>query len=138
VTTEPDARASGVLRPPPRRVVFLNLARIAMPVGAVTSILHRITGVLLALGIPAAAWLLARSLRSPEGYAQVGHLLGHPVVKIAVVVWTWALAHHLLAGVRHLLMDVDVGSLLQPARRSAWAVNVAGVIVALLAAGAIR
>ena len=45
------------------------------------------------------------------------------------------LAHHLLAGVRHLLSDVDIGSRLAPARRSAWVVNLAAVAIALLAAG---
>jgi succinate dehydrogenase / fumarate reductase cytochrome b subunit len=45
------------------------------------------------------------------------------------------LAHHSLAGIRHLLSDVDVGSQLHAARRSAWIVNVGAVVVALLAAG---
>jgi succinate dehydrogenase / fumarate reductase cytochrome b subunit len=43
----------------------------------------------------------------------------------------WALAHHLLAGVRHLLTDISVGSTLSRARRSAWAVNLGGVAMAL-------
>ena len=47
----------------------------------------------------------------------------------------WALAHHVLAGVRHLLTDFNVGSPLHPARRSAWVVNVAGAAVALFTAG---
>ena len=49
----------------------------------------------------------------------------------------WALAHHALAGVRHLLSDVDVGAGLRSARRSAWAVNLAALAVTLLAAGAL-
>ncbi|MEO9135080.1 MAG: succinate dehydrogenase, cytochrome b556 subunit [Casimicrobiaceae bacterium] len=122
---------------PPRRVVFLDLARIQMPVGALTSILHRITGVLLALVIPVVALLLARSLQGPESYADVTRLFGHPVVKVVAILWIWALAHHLLAGLRHMLMDVDVGSLLKPARRSAWTVNIAGVVIALFTAGAL-
>ena len=48
----------------------------------------------------------------------------------------WALAHHLLAGVRHLLSDFDVGSPLRLARRSAWFVNLGGALVATFAAGA--
>jgi succinate dehydrogenase / fumarate reductase, cytochrome b subunit len=121
----------------PHRVVFLNLAQIGMPVGALTSILHRISGVLLALAIPVVAWLLARSLQGVEGYAEVTAWLGRPVVKLAAMLWAWALAHHLLAGIRHMLTDIDIGSRLRSARRSAWTVNVAGVIVALLAAGAL-
>jgi succinate dehydrogenase / fumarate reductase cytochrome b subunit len=59
------------------------------------------------------------------------------VVQGAVVLLAWALAHHSLAGIRHLLSDIDVGSQLPEARRSAWIVNVWGIGVALLAAGAL-
>ena len=54
--------------------------------------------------------------------------------KVFAIVFIWALAQHLLAGVRHLLSDIDVGSLLPAGRRSAWIVNIAGFAVALLAA----
>lgn len=47
----------------------------------------------------------------------------------------WALTHHLLAGVRHLLSDIDVGSHLPAARTSAWLVNGCAVLVALLSLG---
>ncbi|WP_420872246.1 succinate dehydrogenase, cytochrome b556 subunit [Cupriavidus necator] len=49
------------------------------------------------------------------------------------IVHTWALAHHLFAGVRHLLSDIDIGSQLTAARRSAWIVNLGGIGVAVLA-----
>ena len=108
---------------PPSRVVFLNLAQIRLPVGALTSILHRVSGVLLALAIPLVAWAFARSLANPG-------------VKVAAVLWIWALSHHLLAGVRHMLSDVDVGSRLWYARKSAYTVNIAAVLIAIAAAGA--
>ena len=119
---------------PARRPVFLNLAQIQMPVGALTSIGHRLTGVLLAAGVPLCVYVLDQSLKSEQGFAQVIALFDHMVVKIIIVMLTWALAHHLLAGVRHLLTDVNVGSTLMRARRSAWGVNLGGVAVALLAA----
>ena len=108
-----------------------------MPVGALTSIGHRITGVLLAFTTPSCLWMLDLSLQGPEGYARVTELMESVLVKAALVVSTWALAHHLLAGVRHLLSDIDIGSQLPAARRSAWIVNLAGVAAALLAAGAL-
>lgn len=117
------------------RPVFLNLTQIRMPVGALTSIGHRVTGVLLAAGIPVGVFLLDRSLQNEQGFADVLGLLGHGAVKVALVLLVWALAHHVLAGVRHLLSDFDVGSPLRLARRSAWFVNLAGVAVALFAAG---
>lgn len=119
------------------RPTFLNPAQLQLPVGALTSILHRVSGVVLALGVPAALYLLELSLRSSQTYSDVGSLMHNRVVQGVVVFLAWALAHHSLAGIRHLLSDIDVGSQLPDARRSAWIVNVCGIGVALLAAGAL-
>jgi len=123
------------------RPVFLNLAKIQMPVGALTSIGHRVSGIVLAAGVPFAAYLLDRSLRDEQGFADVSGLLEHGAVKVVIVLVVWALAHHVLAGVRHLLSDFAVGSPLRLARRSAWFVNLGAVAVAvavaLLAAGSL-
>lgn len=119
------------------RPVFFNLTQIQMPVGALTSITHRVTGILLALGIPFSIYLLDLSLQSPQSYAQVISLFDRLAFRGVAIVLIWALAHHSLAGIRHLLSDIDVGSQLPAARRSAWVVNLGGVAVALLAAGAL-
>ncbi len=120
-----------------RRPVFFNLTQIQMPVGSLTSITHRVSGIFLALGIPFGIYVLDLSLESPQSYAQLIRLFDTWAFKAAAIVFVWALAHHLFAGTRHLLMDVDVGSLLPAARRSAWTVNLGGLAVALLAAGAL-
>ncbi|MEP7371194.1 MAG: succinate dehydrogenase, cytochrome b556 subunit, partial [Nitrosospira sp.] len=57
-----------------RRAVFFNLTQIQMPVGAVTSIIHRITGLVLALGVPFNIYILDLSLQSPQSYARVTDL----------------------------------------------------------------
>jgi succinate dehydrogenase / fumarate reductase cytochrome b subunit len=54
--------------------------------------------------------------------------------KATLVVLVWALSHHVLAGVRHLLSDFAIGAPLRSARRSAWLVNLGGITFALLAA----
>ena len=117
------------------RPVFLNLMRIQMPVGALTSIGHRISGVVLATSVPVAVYLLGLSLRDAVGFAQVIALFEQFPVKALTVIIVWALAQHILSGVRHLLSDFDIGSPMRVARRSAWLVNLAGVVVAVLAAG---
>lgn len=117
------------------RPVFLNLMQIQMPVGALTSIGHRLTGVLLAAGVPFSLYFLYLSLHSEETFAAMTGWLSYPAVKGGIVALVWALAHHLLAGVRHLLTDINVGSTLHAARRSAWWVNLSGAGIALLAAG---
>lgn len=130
---EPGAGADGGVRL--HRPVFLDLMRIQMPVGALTSIGHRISGVVLAASVPIAVYLLGHSLRNDAGFAEVKALFGQFAVKAATVIVVWALAQHMLGGVRHLLTDFDIGSPLRVARRSAWIVNLAGVTVALFAAG---
>jgi succinate dehydrogenase / fumarate reductase cytochrome b subunit len=117
-----------------RRPVFFDLTKIQMPVGALTSITHRVTGMLLVFGVPFCIYLLDVSLQGPVGYSQVMVILDQVPVKGVLIVLAWALAHHLLAGTRHLLSDIDIGSQLPAARRSAWVVNLGGVLVALLAA----
>lgn len=118
------------------RPVFFNLTQIAMPIGAVTSIMHRITGVLLAVGIPCAVYLLQLSLRDEPGYLRVATLLGHFPLKALAALFIWVFSYHLLAGVRHLLSDIDVGSHLRSARFSAWLVNASAAAIALLCMGA--
>jgi succinate dehydrogenase / fumarate reductase cytochrome b subunit len=119
-----------------KRPVFFNLAQINLPVGALASIAHRVTGLLLVLATLIAMYLLDLSIRDEAGYARAAALSSATAFRVATLIFIWALSHHLLAGVRHLLMDVDLGSRLQIARLSAWLVNLGGVAVALLVLGA--
>ena len=80
-------------------------------------------------------YLLDLSLQSPQSYEHVMSIFDRLAFRGAAIVFVWALAHHLLAGIRHLLSDVDIGSQLPAARRSAWVVNLGGIAVALLALG---
>ncbi len=118
-----------------RRPVFFNLTQIQLPVGALTSIAHRITGILLALGTPFGIYLLELSLQSPQGYARVVDMFDKWAFKGLAILFVWTLAHHLLAGLRHLLSDIDIGSRLHAARTSAWIVNCTAAAIALLSVG---
>ena len=117
-----------------KRPVFLDPRHIQLPVGALASIGHRISGVVLAIGVPVVVLLLALSLKDEQSFAHVSSRLRLVPVKAALVVLVWAFSHHVLAGVRHLLSDFDIGSPLRSARRSAWLVNLGGVALAVLAA----
>jgi len=119
-------------RPRPK---YLNLPailfEIRLPMPAWVSILHRLSGTLLFF--PFAAWLLYlldTSLASEQGFARVkDHYLQLPVVKLALIVFIWAYAHHFCAGIRFLLLDLNMGIELAPARRSATAVIVLGLLL---------
>jgi succinate dehydrogenase / fumarate reductase cytochrome b subunit len=116
------------------RPVYLDLLHIRLPIMAVTSIMHRVTGVLLSLSVPFLVYLLDRSLSGPEGYRRVVALWDNFAVRVIAVLLLWALLHHLFAGIRHLLLDLHLGTKLQQARASAWTVNAAGLAVLVIAA----
>lgn len=108
---------------------FLNLFQIKLPAGGFASIAHRISGVLLFLSLPLLAWLFALSLRDEQGYqAAVGHLDSLPL-KLLSILLLWSLCQHLLTGLRHLLLDVDIGVDRRQARLSAWLVNIGALVL---------
>ncbi len=121
--------ASGAARPLPK---FLNLAQIRYPVGAIASILHRISGVVLAVSLPLLASALAESLRGPQGFDSVVHGATRSWYAPLLFVGAWALVHHIFAGVRHLFMDAGVGYRLPQARTSAGISIAAGIVAAIL------
>lgn len=125
------------MKPNAKAPRYLNLLRIHMPVTAVLSIGHRISGALLAAAVPLSIYLLDLSLRSPAGYARVAQLFASPAARFAVSLAVWALAHHALAGMRYLLLDLQVGIARPAARRGAQLVNLGGIVIFLLAAGAL-
>jgi succinate dehydrogenase / fumarate reductase cytochrome b subunit len=111
--------------------VFLNLLRIRFPVGAITSIAHRLSGLLLFLSFPVLVYWLDLSLRDPAGYADALEWLQGGWVRLVSVVVVWSLMHHLLAGLRFLLIDLGIGVERLAARRSAWAVNWLALLLVL-------
>ena len=114
---------------------FLNLLRIQFPVGAVTSIGHRISGVLLFVSLPLFVYLLDISLLNPEGYEKAAAILDNCWVRAGSVVIAWSMFHHLFSGIRFLLIDIEAGVSLKTARSSAWFINIAAVLLALAYAG---
>lgn len=105
-----------------KRPIFLNLLQIRLPVGGVLSIAHRVTGVLLSLAIPATLYLFELSLSSEQGYQTVMDPIESPLGQFVVFVLFVILIQHLLSGLRHLLLDLNIGESRDTARRSAWLV----------------
>lgn len=117
------------------RPVFLDLARIRLPITALISIAHRIAGIVLFLSIPFAIYLLDLSLGSQLGYNRVQDLLGHTSIKWLVIFIFWALAHHVYAGLRVLLIDLGIGVERDEARRTAWAIAIGSVVTLAMITG---
>jgi succinate dehydrogenase / fumarate reductase cytochrome b subunit len=113
---------------PLKRPVYLNLLQIRQPIGAVISILHRITGAILALLIPVALYVLQRSMASPMQFERIREWLNHPIGRALWLFALWLLVQHFYSGLRHLFMDIDIGVELKTARRNGWLTLVASVL----------
>jgi succinate dehydrogenase / fumarate reductase cytochrome b subunit len=110
------------------RPVYLNLFKIRLPVTGIVSLAHRLSGVLLFLSLPVCVWLLERSVSSPEGFAQVMTLFSHLSIKLLGLVLFWSLAHHFFAGIRFLLLDIDIAVLKHQSIITAWLVLAAEIV----------
>ncbi len=91
----------------------------------------------MVLTVPALLYVFTLSLSGAEGYAAVGAIFASAGTRIIAALLIWALAHHLFAGVRYLLIDVDLGVQRRAARASAWLVTAAGIVVALVFLGSL-
>jgi succinate dehydrogenase / fumarate reductase cytochrome b subunit len=117
------------------RPVYLNLFAIRQPLPAVVSILHRASGALLFLvAIPMLLWFVETSLASPGGFDAVMRPLTTPFGKLVLLVLAWSYLFHLLAGLRHLAIDLHIGVALAPARSSAALVLVLSLLLAVIVA----
>ncbi len=115
-----------------RRPKYYDLSLARLPLPGLVSIFHRVTGVLLFFPVlPAILYLLQATLGSEAGYERWRDFFGQAWVKVLLLGFIWLYAHHFFAGIRFLLIDVHVGVRLLPARRSAAAVFVLGVLATL-------
>jgi succinate dehydrogenase / fumarate reductase cytochrome b subunit len=114
-----------------KRPVNLDLSSLKFPPMAIASILHRVSGVALFLLLPFILFLLGRSLHSAESFAQVQSQLRE--IPWQLILWAFgaALIYHLLAGIRHIIMDMGFGESLSTARATAVFVIVLAVIAAI-------
>ncbi|MHB0983902.1 MAG: succinate dehydrogenase, cytochrome b556 subunit [Thiobacillus sp.] len=119
---------------PIARPVYLNLLRIHLPLPGWVSILHRVSGALLFAALPLGVWALSVSLADEAGFQRIADRVTHPLAKSVLLLLIWAFVHHLLAGLRHLALDVHWGVELRHARQTGSAVLLATCLVTLLAA----
>lgn len=96
------------------------------------SIVHRITGAGLYFGMPLLAWWLIAAASGPNAYANFEWFIGSFIGRVVLFGFTWALLHHLLGGIRHLIWDTGHG--FEPAERErlALATIVGSIALTLL------
>lgn len=91
------------------RPVNLDITTIRFPLAALGSITHRITGVLLFAGVFLLLYFLDLSLSSEEGFARARDFGSSFLARFSLWVVLSAFIFHMIAGIRHLLMDIGIG-----------------------------
>ncbi|HEY6985029.1 MAG TPA: succinate dehydrogenase, cytochrome b556 subunit [Rhodanobacteraceae bacterium] len=97
-----------------------------------TSIVHRGTGMFLALGLLLVAWALIALASSPDAFAEVAAFCTSWFGTILLIGWTWSLAFHLLNGIRHLLQDIGLGYAPATFVRNGWIVTIGSLVLTAL------
>ena len=125
-------------RPVYRNIHVTQILGYRLPVAGIVSILHRISGALMFLiGLPLILWLFQESLISELGFERFRIAVGNPFIKLVLLAMIWAFCHHLVAGVRYLLLDNHVGLEKESAAKSAKAVIGISLALTLAVAGAL-
>ena len=99
------------------------------------SITHRVTGMMLAGGMLLLVWWLVAAASGPDAYAVFARVAGHPVGQVVLFGLLWALAFHLLNGVRHLAWDLGYGYSIPAVYRSGYLVAAASLLLTAAAWG---
>ena len=94
-----------------------------------TSILHRITGIVLSLCFFVLVYWLAAAAAGPERYATAVACIGSPLMQVLLVVGLFSFCYHLLNGIRHLFFDAGYGFELPVARKTGWAAFIGSLVL---------
>jgi len=116
----------------PRNIDLNSLMAYAFPLPAITSILHRISGIAVFLMIPLLLCLVDLSLSSEQGFARMQEMLESWVVKLFFWLTLSGLAYHLFAGIKHLIMDFGFAETLPSSRLASQLVLVISALAAFL------
>ncbi|MBC7490209.1 MAG: succinate dehydrogenase, cytochrome b556 subunit [Glaciimonas sp.] len=105
-----------------------------LPLAGFTSILHRISGLLMFLLLPFILFLLDTSLVSENSFEYFKGITSIWFVKLIILGLSWSYLHHFCAGIRHLVMDNHIGLDKNSARKSAIGVFIVSLPLALVVA----
>lgn len=97
-----------------------------------TSITHRATGMVLAVGALAMVWGLTALAAGPERWDAFAACVGSPLGKLVLFGFTWALAYHFINGIRHLVQDAGYGFAIPDFVRSSWISVIGSIVLAVL------
>ncbi len=114
------------------RPVNLDLTTMRFPITAIASILHRLSGIVLFLLMPVTLCFFSKSLASADAFQQLGLTMGTMTCRILTWMFLTALTYHLLAGIRHMIMDMGFGEGLTAGLRTSSFVIFLAIILSIL------
>ena len=114
------------------RPIYLDLIHIRLPMPGIISIMHRGFGLILSFSIPVFTYLFALSLQSEAGFEQALEYLDYKLFLPVYFVLIWGFIHHLFAGIRYLLIDIEIGVDRQTAYNSSYVVLIAALLVSII------
>ena len=114
-------------RPVYRNIGLAQLIKYRLPWAGKGSILHRISGAVLFLLLPFILYLFDQSLASELSYQNFQAFTGNILVKIICLGLIWSFLHHFCAGIRYLLLDLEIGVEKSESNRSAIIVLIVGI-----------
>ncbi len=114
------------------RPIYLDLIKIRLPMPGIISIMHRGFGLILSFSIPIFTYLFALSLQSEEGFNQALEYLDYKLFLPVYFVLIWGFIHHLFAGIRYLLIDIEIGVDRRTSYNSSYVVLVAALLVSIV------
>jgi succinate dehydrogenase / fumarate reductase cytochrome b subunit len=103
-------------------------------IGNTLSILHRVTGAALALGLVALSYWLVSLAQGPDSYTSAARFFAGPAGLIVLFGWTFAFLFHLLNGIRHLFWDAGRGFERAQRQLSGWAAVLGAIALTLCVA----
>lgn len=115
------------------RPVNLDLTTLSLPLSAITSFLHRVSGIFLFIGSAFMVWMLHKSLASPADFAAAQNVMEHGLAKFITWGLLSSLAYHLVAGIKHLIMDAGIGETKEGGKLGAQITLVISVVLFILA-----
>ena len=118
-----------------KRPINLDITTIKFPLAAIASILHRISGIGLFFGVGILLYFLQISLRSEVEFERVAILFDGLLMASLLGLILLALIYHLIAGIKHLLLDLGVGESKKGAKTGTIIMWIMYVLVTGFAAG---
>lgn len=96
------------------------------------SILNRVTGLALSVGLILFVYWLVAAASGEEAYAQAQIVFAHPLTKLALFGFSFAFFYHLSNGVRHLVWDTGRGLERKSARISGWVAFIGSIVLTIV------